>query len=169
MIVMSGKGDKDKHRYIVLDGNRRLTAIKVLENPELLVDAVPATVVTAMRKLSKLYQRAPLDSISCVVVEERTEADHWIELRNGGASDGAGPVQWGSEERGRFNARRGGRLDIRIQALDLLQQGGYITPEFRRRIPTTTYKRLLDDTAVQAKVGITYEEGKIDSLVTRPV
>lgn len=160
-IVMPAKGDKDKHRYIVLDGNRRITALKALENPESLVDAVPASVVTAMRKLSQLYQKAPLDSIPCLVVKERAEADHWIELRHTGEREGAGPVLWGTEEKGRFNARRGGRLDIRIQALDFLEQRGDITPEFRRRIPTTTYKRLLDDTAVQAKVGITYEDGKL--------
>ncbi|MDO8532889.1 MAG: hypothetical protein Q7T26_12140 [Dehalococcoidia bacterium] len=160
-MVMPAGGDKDKGRYIVLDGNRRLTVLKALENPELLVDAVPASVVTAIRKLSQLYQQAPLDSIPCVVFKGRPEADHWIELRHAGEREGAGLLRWGTEERGRFNARRGGRLDIRIQALDFLEKRGDITPEFRRLIPTTTYKRLLDDTAVQAKVGIGFEDGKL--------
>ena len=163
-IVMPARGDEDKGRYIVLDGNRRLTALKALENPELLAGAVPASVVTAMRKLSQLYQKAPLDSIPCLVFKERPEADHWIELRHDGEREGAGPVLWGSEERGRFNARRGGRLDIRILALDFLEKRGALTPEFRRRIPTTTYKRLLDDAAVQAKVGIAFKDGKLVRL-----
>jgi hypothetical protein len=161
-MVMPALGDKS--RYVVLDGNRRLTALRALENPDLLVDAAAPSVVTALRKLSHLYQQSPLATMSCLVFKDRTEADHWIELKHIGESQGAGAVLWGSEERGRFNACRGGRVDIRIQALDFLQQRGDIAPDFRRRIPTTTYKRLLDDKAVQAKIGIGLQDGKLAFL-----
>lgn len=163
-MVMPTKGAKDMGRHIVLDGNRRLTALKALENPEFLVGAVPASVVTAFRKLSQVYQADPIDSVPCLVFQNRGEADPWIELRHTGEREGAGAVLWGSEERGRFNARRGGRLDIRIQALDFLEQRGAITFEFRRRLPSTTLKRLLDDSTIQAKVGIGFQDSKMAML-----
>lgn len=46
-IVMSS-GD-DAKRYIVIEGNRRLAALKSLENPEAIVGAVPQATLSDMR------------------------------------------------------------------------------------------------------------------------
>src|SRR5258708_37220532 len=97
--------DTDENRYIVLDGNRRLAALRALENPDSLVDTVGKGVLTEIRKLSKKYQEAPQETIPCLVVRERDEARHWIELRHSGELEGAGSVAWGSDEKARFRAR----------------------------------------------------------------
>ena len=41
----------DLRRYVVLEGNRRLTALKALENPEWLVGAMQPGEVEEMRRL----------------------------------------------------------------------------------------------------------------------
>src|SRR5437016_6263126 len=69
----------DLNRYVVLEGNRRLIALRGLENPEWLVGAVGSTIVGAIRKLSNKYQEAPIESIQCLAVKSREEAQHWIE------------------------------------------------------------------------------------------
>ena len=68
----------DLKRFVVLEGNRRLIALKALENPEWLVGAADHVVVAAMRKLSSAYQQAPIESIQCLSVKTREEAQHWI-------------------------------------------------------------------------------------------
>ena len=52
-------------RYIVLEGNRRLTALKALENPDSIADAVDSGVLKEIRKLSKRYHETPIDYVEC--------------------------------------------------------------------------------------------------------
>ena len=46
----------------------------------------------------------------------RDEARHWMELRHTGLNEGAGLMDWGSDEAARFRAKTGG-LEIHSQAL----------------------------------------------------
>jgi hypothetical protein len=100
----------DPKRFIVLEGNRRLVALRALENPEAFNDAVPPGVLKSLRKLSKKYQDNPVEKILCVVVKERKDANHWIKLRHTGENEGAGIVTWGSDESHIFDARVGNNI-----------------------------------------------------------
>ena len=124
-IVMPFGGGGD--RYVVLDGNRRLTALRVLEIPDLLADAVPKRVYNAIRRMAATYRDSPIKEIHCVVFDNRDEANHWIELRNAGERGGAGPVQWGSDETDRFRTRTGGQANFATQVLDFLEKRNDIT------------------------------------------
>lgn len=97
--------ENPEHRFVVLDGNRRLLALRVLENPDLIAGAVPMTVLNALRRSSQAYQQSPIDALPCVVVRDTEEARHWIELKHMGERGGAGSVLWGSEESSRFRAK----------------------------------------------------------------
>ena len=57
-------------RYTVLEGNRRLAALRALENPESVAEAVPQAVLKALRKLSRQYQDNPIETTQCLVVKE---------------------------------------------------------------------------------------------------
>lgn len=157
-IVMPHEGDPK--RYVVLEGNRRLAALRALENPELLVDAVQTNVLREIRKLSHAYQDNPVESVECLVVGNRGEADHWIELRHTGERGGAGIVPWGSDESGRFRARRG-EPQIHQQALDFLERHGDLSPEARKAIPSTSFKRLMGTPEVRSKLGVEVQDGRL--------
>lgn len=152
--------EDDLKRYVVLEGNRRLTALKALENPESLVDAVSKGVLAQIRRLSRDYQDNPIEYVPCLVVKDRDEARHWIELRHTGMNEGAGIVPWGSDESARFRARSGG-LEIHSQALNFLEERGDLTPEARRKVPTTSLKRLIETPEVRSKLGIEVRGGKL--------
>ncbi|HEX9001048.1 MAG TPA: hypothetical protein VGB07_14175 [Blastocatellia bacterium] len=145
--------DDDLRRYVVLEGNRRLVTLRALENPDSMAGAVTPTVLTALRKLSASYQENPIESINCLVVKDRAEAEHWIELRHSGEMEGAGVVRWGSDESDRFRAR-GRKREPHTQALDFLENRGVLTPEKRRDIPASSFKRLIDTAEVREKLGI---------------
>jgi hypothetical protein len=160
-IVTPNEGDSK--RYVVLEGNRRLVALKALENPELLADAVEPRVLTDIRKLSHAYQENPVEAVECHVVANRAEASHWIELRHTGEREGAGIVPWGADESARFRARSGKR-EIHQQALDFLQRRGDLSPEERRRVPTTSLRRLLGTPEVRSKLAVQVHDGRLYRL-----
>jgi len=153
----------DLNRYVVLEGNRRLTALKALENPDSFVGSLDPSALDELRILSKEYQNSPIDRVQCVVVKESAEADHWIELRHTGENEGAGIVPWKSDDKARFKARRG-KFPFHSQVLNFLEQRGDLTPEERRRIPAASFKRLLGTPEVRAKLGIELEEGELRLL-----
>jgi hypothetical protein len=152
--------EDDLKRYVVLEGNRRLAALKALENPESLVDSVTKGVLTEIRRLSREYQNNPVEHMQCLVVKDRDEARHWIELRHTGENEGAGIVPWGSDEKARFRARTGG-LEIHSQALNFLEERKDLTPEDRRKIPATSFKRLMGTPELRSKLGVELQDGKL--------
>lgn len=88
--------------FIVLEGNRRLAAIRLLERPAL---AAGTTWHAAFNKLAAEHE-AP-QTIDCSLMADRDEARPWILLRHAGESGGVGPVPWGVAERERFEPRPG--------------------------------------------------------------
>lgn len=150
-------------RYVVLEGNRRLAALRALENPDSLADALRSHPLKRLRRLSQKYQQNPVESIPCVVVSNREEARHWIELRHTGENAGAGIVPWGSDDAARFRARTSAP-EIHSQALDFLQRRGDLTPEARRKVPATSFKRLMETPAVRAKLGVELQRGMLHLL-----
>lgn len=155
--------EDDLRRYVVLEGNRRLTALKALENPEFLVDTVTAGVLSTIRRLSRDYQNTPIETVPCLIVKDREEARHWIELRHTGENDGAGIVPWGSDDKERFRARSG-KIEVHTQALNFLEGRGALTPEARRNVPVTSFKRLIETPEVRAKLGFEVRGGKMKLL-----
>jgi hypothetical protein len=148
----------DLRRYVVLEGNRRFTALKALENPEWLVGAMQPSEVEEMRRLSKTYQENPVESLQCVVMN-RDEAQHWMELRHAqGRHPGASIAPWTSDDASRFRSRTG-KVDFHTQALNLLEEGGHLTPVKRRNVPASSFKRLLGTPEVRSKLGIDLQDG----------
>lgn len=160
--ILMPSGD-DTSRYIVLEGNRRLAALKSLENPEGIVGAVPQATLMEMRRLAREYQKAPIEEILCSVVKKRADADHWIKLRHSGWSEGAGVIPWGSDEASRYRARTG-EIEPHTQALNFLEVRGDLALEMRRKIPATSFRRLIETPAVRAKIGIEIEKGELRLL-----
>ncbi|MGA8087079.1 MAG: hypothetical protein WCA10_07220 [Terracidiphilus sp.] len=156
--------EDDLKRFIVLEGNRRLLALKGLENPEWLVGAIPISDVEEMRRLSKQYQDDPIEAVQCVVVATREEARHWILIRHtGGQNSGASVVPWTSDDAARFRARTG-NFEFHTQALNLLEAAGQLTPAKRRKVKATSLKRLLGTPEVRTKIGIESEDGQLKVL-----
>ncbi|MEK6337241.1 MAG: hypothetical protein AABM67_20150 [Acidobacteriota bacterium] len=152
-------------RYIVLEGNRRLVALRALENPQWLVGVFDPKAVVEMRNLSKRYLQNPIASIYCLVVQSREEADHWIDLRHAGEKQGAGIVKWGADEKARYLSRAT-LPKLHTQALDFLQNRGDLTPELRQKVPTDSFRRLIGTPEVQAKLGIDLKGGKMIPLAS---
>ena len=161
LIVM--KALKRRGRFVVLEGNRRLAALRALETPDLLAGAVPAGALNTLRQLSNRYQGNPVDIIACILVRDREEAHHWIELKHAGEMDGAGTVRWGAQERSRYTAS-GTKQEPEMQALDYLEFKGHLTPNERASVPIASWRRLIGSPDVRSKLGIETPRGELKIL-----
>lgn len=93
--------EEDEESYTVVDGNRRLAALKVLYNPDLL-DGTELGDSTKKRLRDAAADFAPVEPLSCVLFENRSDANEWIERRHGKNLEGEGRISWGTLESDRF-------------------------------------------------------------------
>ena len=151
--------------YIVLDGNRRLAAIRAMEAPDQIAEVMAVAVASAIKRLSSAYRTDPIEEVHCLVVEQREEADHWIELAHTGEMEGAGSVLWGTDESARFKSRITGKPpNLGTQALNFLEGRGVITPDQRTEIPSTTLTRLLTTPPVRTSMGLILKDGALRAI-----
>ncbi len=93
--------------YIVLEGNRRLSAMKVLVNADILeATGLASTQKNTLRRASDGFDRSIVEPIRCVLFRNRTDAHDWIYRRHAGSADGEGRIQWGTLEIQRFTGDR---------------------------------------------------------------
>jgi hypothetical protein len=159
--VISSADKKNENRYIVLEGNRRVVALKALENPDSFVGAIDPGTLKRLKPLSHQYQKSPIDNLPCVLFKNRKEAEHWIDLRHTGRHSGAGLEPWTADESNRFRARSGLKVDVSTQALDFLQSRGALTSEERERVPASNMKRVLGDPVVREPLGLGFKNGEV--------
>lgn len=150
-------GPESDGRYRVKEGNRRVAALQALHTPELLKGAISENGMQRLRVLSKRFlSTKPSDVIECEILPA-DELREWIALRHTGEKEGAGLVQWGPTEQGRFLARAGGPQAIELQFLDRYienARGDEKASHYAKRVPITTLKRLLESKPVRKKLGI---------------
>lgn len=135
----------EKKRYIDGDGNRRLTALKILETPSL-ADGSPR-IRKKIEAVLKGNGATPTE-VGCVIFKSREDARHWISINHNGPQEGKGQIAWDSEQKNRFE----GKYTIGLQALDQLSHKGLISNEDKSRINKTTLDRLLSYKEVKAKL-----------------
>lgn len=157
--------------YVVLDGNRRLTALRVLETPELVLGSLKGAAARQLKKLAEKYKQAPVGELACTVFRDRAQADLWIELLHDDKSGGAGPVKWSAQQKNRYQSRKGTK-PYHLQVLDFVAQKGTLSQETKQKIadgkyPVSTLQRLLGTPYVREKLGIAFTEGEVQTSLSQ--
>lgn len=144
--------DESNKPWIVVEGNRRVAALKFLNNPKLCPDP----------KLRKQYERlrstawAPVPTkIEFVVFENINAARYWIKTRHGGENGGAGIIDWGPGEFYNFEARFGKSTANRpaVEMLNYAYSKGLIGKNDNKTFPVTTLQRLLNSPTFREAIG----------------
>jgi hypothetical protein len=168
LVAVVAVGDTRK-RYKVIEGNRRVLALKALETPSLVSPGLAPKDARRLAKLSADFSRAPVEQVSCVLFKSEDDARHWIELRHTGPNQGRGLVDWGSEEKDRFNARHSGARGPAGQVLEFVSVRGNLSSEAQasRRGVLTLLQRLLSSPEVRERIGIDVIRGEVVALYNR--
>lgn len=158
LYVIVGDGDED---HIVLEGNRRLSALKVLTRPDLLDGtSVDETVKKSLVSIVAGFDRTKVEPIRCALFEKRNDADDWIYRRHTGAADGEGRINWGPLEIQRFLGDRS-VLDV-IEFVgrnaDYTQEQWAETKEVIESRKSTNLSRLLESAYGQKHLGLSVSQ-----------
>lgn len=141
--------DNDINSYVVLEGNRRLTALLLLSNPEL------CPVEKYIKRLKDLNLKANINTstkIDCSIVDKRKSADRWIELKHTGENKGAGRVDWDGDARDEFRSRQNSKDSIGRQIRNLIESSECFAEETVKainEINITTLTRIFSSKASQ--------------------
>jgi len=147
--------------YTVLEGNRRVVALKILKNPAILtgLDVRPG-LQKRLETAALAFDPQSVEPIACFEVTDRAAGNSWIEQRHNGEDEGRGIVNWSGLASSRFRGR-----DPALQALDFVHQHGKLTDDQKRllegRFPITTLDRLLSTPGVRSKIGFDIKDGKL--------
>lgn len=131
LVIKSGRN------FIVVEGNRRIAAVKLLHNPEL---AANTAIESQIRKLASTAT-APAH-IDCAIVESREVANHWLLLRHTGEQGGAGVVPWNALATGRFNHKPGSQTARAIAFIETVESAFPDNPNIQSALETITANRL---------------------------
>lgn len=159
MGVMPSK-ETDKEPWVVVEGNRRVAALKFLNNPKLCPDMRLRKQYEQLKK--KATTQIPL-RVEFAVFKDFSEAAYWIQLRHGGEHGGVGVASWGAKEYDSFLARLGSRSTNRsaINLLSYALSKGLITLAQYDQIPATTLYRMLSTPAVRKELGCHVSKGEV--------
>lgn len=153
-ILVTNAGD---NAYTVLEGNRRITALKVLSDPELCEDE------KYKKKFKGIAIDVPIENeITVVEIFDENIANHFVALRHTGENNGIGIVAWGAEEKARFESRIKGKpsYPYALDVLDFMKKH-IIDEKVFNNFPISTLHRVLTDAEAQEFLGLKVIDGNI--------
>ncbi len=156
MVMPSGDGTS----FIVMEGNRRIAALKLLLSPSLasglnLTDSL-------LRKFKSLHDRAKeslSSEILCVIFESREEARHWIDLRHTGENGGVGIVSWDGVQAQRFRG-----ASPSLQAVEYARHSNLLDDDTKKKLPKiaiTNIERVLNTPDVRKILGVDVKNNEL--------
>lgn len=147
------------NKYKVLEGNRRIAALKFLANPDIFKDTHKAF-TKQMRILAGEFRKMPIKKIQCVIFPDASMANRWIKLKHTGENKGRGTVPWDAQQVARFESMIAKKSSVGLQAIDFIKDfADEALLSKIKRMPITNLERLLTDKNIQSVLGITVEDG----------
>lgn len=156
----------DKERvngYVVLEGNRRIAALKLFKKPNILTNS---SLKQKYIKLNEKYKGNIVKNIECLVVESREEANLWIERKHEGEMNGAGTVRWDNVQKSRFLSNKTGKDSKAVQLIDFMKAATDGDSEFEEQLgnmSATNLERLISTPEVCSDLGLVYNHGEFSS------
>lgn len=159
-VIIDRTSDSDRDTvYIAAEGNRRLCAVKLLNDPDL----APSDVRREFVSLSKLWE--PLEEVSAIVFPDREAVKLWLDRIHGGQQNGIGRKSWNAEQKERFSG--GDRNKIALHILDFAEKNGIITPDDRKK-KLTTAQRFLSNVLFREELGVIVDKSN-NIYINRPI
>jgi len=169
-VVLVTPDSNEKEIHIVLEGNRRISALKILNVPSILDSYHDDSIKKKYRTLSKKVTNRTIFDVPCLVFEDPSEADHWIKLKHSGENKGVGTVSWNAQQTRRFEQIHSGKSTIAMQAIELLRSSDEVDDQLKtklKKVKITNLDRLLTDKSVRDYLGIELDNGVLKGKLAR--
>jgi len=155
-----------KKQWVVREGNRRVTALKLVNEPSLIPSDFPK-LKKEFQQLSLTIDKDLLENIQCVVLESEDEINEWVRLKHTGQNEGAGTVSWDGQQTSRFRAIAEGKPDMRLTFLDDLRRMEAVPQYIKDRlgdIKKTNFDRLIGDPDIRNLLGLEIVDNKLQLI-----
>ncbi|MEW5993451.1 MAG: hypothetical protein AB1744_03550 [Candidatus Zixiibacteriota bacterium] len=147
------------NNYVVFDGNRRITCLKLLAEPRRAPTSELQDFFAELR--SKWPGQFP-KTVHCQVETDRDQIDEILYRRHTGTQNGVGQSTWDDRMKATFVARTGkgsgssvaDEVESRLAAAKLLPS--------RRKIPRSTMNRLLSAEPFRNRLGFSVKRGRFE-------
>ena len=159
---------KRDSRYLMMEGNRRLTCLRLWENPEILTASarLEEQFLSRVKKMVNDSSYSPPNELRVVIAPTEPDADKWIERKHAGGFGGRGTVEWGAAMKDRRRARNDPSKTSRAMAFVELVSREYgecgnvqAALETVRSKRYTMIHRFVDKSAVRDKLGLQFDAG----------
>ena len=149
----------DGDTYVVYDGNRRITSLKLLAEPQKAPSKEWADFFSARR--SEWNGKFP-DKIQCHVEPDRDTLDEILYRRHTGGQSGVGQSQWDAAAKSNFERRTGKktRVNVAEEIEHQLREAGHLKAS--SRLPRSNLNRLLSAEAFRNRVGISIVKNRVE-------
>lgn len=158
------KAGSDK--YIVYDGNRRVTCLKLLHG------LVPESINNPLQKKVEALRanNTQLDThVECRLETDTDVVNDLLEYRHTPGNSGAGQLKWDGHEKENFLERTGRshKLNFAREVNRLLIEGKYLADG--DRIPLSNFNRLFSSKETKRRVGVDVQDEQIQLINDREV
>jgi hypothetical protein len=136
-----------KKVYQAWEGNRRVCAIKLLNDPDL----APPHLRKDFARLASESDHVPIKKINSVVFDDHDDLRYWMGIIHNGAQAGVGRLDWDAQQKARHFGSSRNRVALAV--LDTAEQMGLIAKE-ERDGKLTTAQRFLNRPVVREALGI---------------
>lgn len=158
----------NKTKYNILEGNRRITVIKLLKNPELINGQKYSLLKRQFKKLHEGFKAKIKTKIDCFVYDDPKEAEHWIGVKHGYGIGGVGTENWDPIQRYRFEEKTQGKSALLLQIIKRMKNSPHVSEDIKNKLKdlkVTNLGRLISDPQVRDFLGIFVEDGNIKSEI----
>lgn len=146
-------------KFIVFDGNRRVTCLKLLDDPR---RAPTAELQAFFREQRARWKGAFPKEIQCQVETDRDRIDEILFRRHTGTQNGVGQSTWDDRMKSTFVARtgKGGGPSVADEIEKRLAEA-HLLPS-KRKIPRSTLNRLMSAEPLRNRLGFTMKGGRFE-------
>lgn len=145
-------------KYVVYDGNRRVTCLKLLADPK---KATTAEFQSFFREEREKWEGDFPEEINCQVETEKDDIDEILYRRHTGAQSGVGQSQWDDVAKSNFVNRTGKKTKVNVaeEIENLLREKGLLTT--KKKLPRANMNRLLSSETFRNRLGFTIQDDGI--------
>lgn len=145
IIPNDGEHSETEGGFMVAEGNRRLCALKLLDDP----DRAPTKFRKQFDELAVAFNG--IDELPCMVFPDRESVKMWLSRIHEGQQGGIGRKQWNADQTARHSGSTKNKIALAL--LDYAEGEGFISAEARKG-KLTTVQRYLVSGAVRDALGI---------------
>jgi hypothetical protein len=158
-LTLVTKSEDNPKLFTVLEGNRRLIALRCIHEPEL---ASGTTLHRAFLQLAKSADSAPYE-LYCAIAKNKAEVFEFIRRKHDTGLEGAGTETWTAVMKERAAADQG-RGTPTHHALEFVAKNATLDPSVKEKVdghkfPITNLRRFLESTArIKSELGFAQDQ-----------